>query len=273
MLPAGWYPQSSGEISSFLSGFNTGGALAAIAPHAGWYYSGRTAALAVSSLDISSHTIIVIGGHLPAGAKVLMAIEDAVKTPLGSIPVNTQLRDLLFTEFNAQGDRYCDNTVEVLLPMVRFFFPRAHIVWMRLPAQTGSYTAGKTIAGYVKNLDYRVSMLASADLTHYGANYNFLPRGTGIQALKWVKEVNDARFIEALKQGKPDTVIQRAYDEKSCCSAGAVAGVMGFSRARGADTVELLEYNTSAAQSIALPESFVSYAAISFTTGKPARSL
>jgi len=51
-LPMGWYPREKGEVSAFLSDFDNKNrsSRAAIMPHAGWYYSGRTAALAASSL-------------------------------------------------------------------------------------------------------------------------------------------------------------------------------------------------------------------------------
>ena len=264
VLPPGWYPRNPCEISGFLSGFESGNAVAAIAPHAGWYYSGRTAARAVSSLDPSARTIAVIGGHLPAGMRALFALEDAVQTPLGQVPIDTEFRDILITELKAGEDRFHDNTVEVLLPMLRFFFPDASIVWMRLPAETASYDAGKIIAGCAKKAGYKVCVLASADLTHYGLNYDFSPKGLGPNALRWVAEVNDARFIEAVQAGEPETVIRRANLEKSCCSAGSVAGAMGFSHALGALPAKLLEYTSSAAKSEQCPDSFVGYAALSF---------
>ena len=74
-LPAGWYPRDSGEIEKFLSRSMASAASgsgkksqyrAAISPHAGWFYSGRIAALAVSALDRGAQTIAVLGGHLPA---------------------------------------------------------------------------------------------------------------------------------------------------------------------------------------------------------------
>ena len=264
VLPAGWYPRDPGEISRFLSGFETDKAIAAIAPHAGWFYSGQTAARAAASLDTSVRTIVVIGGHLPAGAQALFAGEDAVYTPLGPVRIDAGLRDMLMNEMDAREDCYPDNTVEVLMPMVRFFHPQAELVWMRLPAENTSYNSGKIIAFCARKLGYRVCVLASADLTHYGTNYGFSPRGSGPPALKWVTEVNDARFIEAVQSGRPDAVIHRAVADKSCCSAGSVVAAMGFAHESGASTARLVEYTTSAAQSEQCPDSFVGYAALAF---------
>ena len=264
VLPPGWYPRNPDEISRFLSGFKAGKAIAAVAPHAGWFYSGKTAAAAVSSLDSAAQTIVIIGGHLPAGVPALFALEDAVQTPFGPVSIDTEIRGLLMSELDARKDRYQDNTVEVLLPMARFFFPKSNIVWMRLPAENSSFEAGKLIARCALRLKRDVRVLASADLTHYGANYGFSPKGSGPEALKWVSEVNDARFIDAILQNDPETLIQRADNERSCCSAGSVAAAMGFSCAMNASNPRLLEYSNSAARSDEIPDSFVGYAALAF---------
>jgi AmmeMemoRadiSam system protein B len=264
-LPPGWYPRNEGEIARFLSDFNPGkgGAPAVIAPHAGWYYSGRIAAAALSCLDSDAQTVAIIGGHLPSGMPPLFALEDAVKTPLGPMSIDSELRELLIQELKGREDRYRDNTVEVLLPMVRYFFPRASLIWIRLPAEIESFEAGKTIARCAQKLKRRICVAASTDLTHYGDNYGFSPRGRGEKALKWVTEVNDARFIQAVLEAGPDTVLQRAEKEFSSCSPGAVLGALGFAEVPGKGA-RLLEYSTSAAREEECPDSFVGYAAIAF---------
>jgi AmmeMemoRadiSam system protein B len=271
-LPAGWYPRDRDEIDRFLSGFDSGPARAgaAIAPHAGWFFSGRIAARAVSALDRQAETVVVIGGHLPAGSPPLCAMEDAARTPLGTMRIDAELREALRGELAGREDRYRDNTVEVLLPMARFFFPEALLLWLRLPADSSAFAAGAAIAQTAERLGRKAVVLASTDLTHYGSNYGFTPRGGGPEALQWMREVNDARFIEAVEAGKPETVLERAGREQSACSAGAVLGALGFAQKSGLPAARLLEYGTSAdalaAESAESPESFVGYAA--FAVGK-----
>jgi len=268
-LPAGWYPRDSAEISRFLADFTGQKATyrAAVSPHAGWYYSGRLAARAVSGLQPQADTIAVLGGHLPAGMPPLFALEDAAKTPLGPMPIDGEMRALLQKELDGEEDRWQDNTIEVLLPMVRFFFPNANLLWLRLPAESSSFEAGKAIARAAEKLNRKVNILASTDLTHYGANYGFSPHGTGSAALKWVKEVNDRNFIQALESGDPEEVLRRGNQEKSSCSPGAVLGAMGFAQAAGLGQATLLEYATSAdvlSGGEKPPHSFVGYAACAF---------
>jgi AmmeMemoRadiSam system protein B len=267
-LPSGWYPRDSAEISRFLTDF-TGQKVqyrAAVSPHAGWFYSGRLAARAISGMAVQAQTIVVLGGHLPAGRQPLFALEDAVRTPLGPMPIDGELRALLQKELDGEEDRWQDNTIEVLLPMARFFFPSAMLLWLRLPAESSSFEAGKAVARAAEKLNRKVNVLASTDLTHYGANYGFTPQGSGPAALKWVKEVNDRNFIRALESGDPQEVLRRAGQDQSSCSPGAVLGAMGFAQAVGLSTARLLEYATSADVSGGeeIPHSFVGYAACAF---------
>ena len=272
LLPAGWYPQNPDEIAGFLGGFvkTTGVAQAAIAPHAGWSYSGRIAAGAVAGLDRKAETLAVIGGHLPAGRKPLFAMEDAARTPLGDMQMDTELRTAMLGETDWQEDGFrdgrVDNTVEVLLPMARFFLPAASLLWMRLPSDISSFAVGKALAAAAQRLGRQLAVLASADLTHYGRGFGFAPMGTGPEALRWVREVNDRRFIEAVESGDPAAVLERAEKDLSSCSAGAVAGAMGFAQALGLGPARLLEYGTSADAENASepPGSFVGYAAFVF---------
>jgi AmmeMemoRadiSam system protein B len=263
-LPAGWYPRDPEEVSRFLSERKERGTgRAAVSPHAGWYYSGRIASRALASLGPDAQTVAVFGGHLSDGSPPLFALEDAVKTPFGHLQIDGQLRSVLFKELNGAEDRYRDNTVEVLLPMVHFFFPDAALLWMRLPAGAVSEKMGKALAKAAVELDRKVSVIASTDLTHYGRNYGFSPKGSSKPALAWTRDVNDAAFIRAVESGSCGEVLNRAERDGSACSAGAVLGAMGFAQAADAGRFRLLEYGTSADMSPGeVPDSFVGYAAM-----------
>ncbi|MDR2943145.1 MAG: AmmeMemoRadiSam system protein B [Treponema sp.] len=270
-LPAGWFPRDPAEVSAQISRFLEKSAglehssSAVVAPHAGWYYSGRLASLAVSSLDRTAQTVVVLGGHLPSGSPVLCAMEDAVMTPFGLMQIDSEMRSILQKELKSEEDCFRDNTVEVLLPMVRFFFPQARLVWLRLPSETSSFSAGKTIVKTAEKLKRAVNVVASTDLTHYGVNYGFSPHGAGNSALRWVREVNDANFIKAVESGNSSDVLLRAEEDFSACSAGAVLGAMGFAKEKGLGGARLLEYATSAdMENGGVPDSFVGYAAMAF---------
>ena len=272
-LPVGWYPRDKQEVSEkihlFLEKYGRTAPFsrAAISPHAGWRYCGDIIFRSVSALEPDAETIVILGGHLQAGLPVLFAMEDAVKTPFGVMPLDTEFRAALRKSLGGEEDRYRDNTIEVLLPMVRFFFPQASLVWLRLPNDISSFETGKTIAHTAAKLKRKINVLASTDLTHYGTNYGFSPMGSGFEALSWVREVNDAKFIKAVKEGNADEVLKRAEHDFSACSVGAVLGAIGFAEASGLGGAQLLEYTTSfdaEADAGSPPDFFVGYAAIKF---------
>lgn len=271
-LSAGWFPRDSADVTEYLSKFDTtGGNLscwAAIAPHAGWYYCGHLAAHAIASLNRDAETVIVLGGHLGEGSSLLFAMEDAVRTPFGNMPIDIELRCALRKELGGAEDRYRDNTIEVLLPMVHYFFPEAKLVWLRLPSEINSLETGKCISQITAKLNRKVNVIGSTDLTHYGANYGFSPQGGGKEAMRWVRDVNDAGFIQAVEAGDSGEVLYRAEHNFAACSAGAVLGTMGFAEAQGLAGAKLLGYATSADAAADgsgnVPDSFVGYAAFVF---------
>jgi AmmeMemoRadiSam system protein B len=266
-LPAPWYPRDPETAAAFLEPFKPlePAADAAVAPHAGWYYSGVPAALAAAALAGSTtDTVAVLGGHLPGGARPLFAMEDVCLTPFGELEIDGELRDLVKKTLDGQEDVSADNTVEVLLPIVKNFFPRAKLLWARFPAELSSYEAGKTLAEAALSLGRKVKVLGSTDLTHYGSAYGFSPKGFGRGALEWVKTVNDRRFIEAVIDGNPGELLDRAERERSACSAGAVLGALGFAEATAGEkrpAGELLDYRTSADVTGDPGGSFVGYMA------------
>jgi len=270
-LPQGWYPRDPEKVTETISSFLAGKDISckshcAISPHAGWYYSGHIASLGAASMERDVETVAVIGGHLSAASPVLFAMEDAVRTPFGIMQIDRELRSELKKELEGEEDKYRDNTVEVLLPMVHYFFPKAMLLWIRMPAAISSYESGKIISQIAVKLNRKINVLGSTDLTHYGRNYGFMPHGSGRQALRWVSEVNDANFIKAVEGGNSNEVLLRAEKDFSSCSAGAVLGVMGFAAAGKLGGAKLLEYGTSAdvQNEDNIPDSFVGYAAMAF---------
>jgi AmmeMemoRadiSam system protein B len=228
-------------------------------------YSGSTAAHAFASLCSDADTVVVIGGHLPAGMPPLLAEEDGVRTPLGPLEIDGEFRDILRRELKCMPDTYPDNTVEVQLPMVKYFFPNSRLVWLRLPAEIRSFESGSIIAGAGGSLGRNFVVFASTDLTHYGDNYGFNPHGRGSGALEWVRTVNDPAFIRSVAAGDPREVLRRAGEDRSACSAGAVLAALAAAQSRNTAPARLLAYATSADSAAPeVPGSFVGYAAMAW---------
>jgi len=268
---AAWGIRFASAASTDPSARHPAAARAAIAPHAGWIFSGRLAARSVAAL-VDAQTVAVIGGHLPPSAAPLVATEDAFDTPLGPLEADGELRSALEAALAAAaGDRLgrravlrpddvADNTVEVQLPLVKARFPAARLVWLRAPNGPAALTLGSALAAAAASLGRSVACLGSTDLTHYGPAYGFSPKGRGSAAESWVREVNDRGLIEALLALDPAEVLRRGEEEGSACSSGAAAAALSFALASGAKRAELLGYATSL--EVHSDSSFVGYAAV-----------
>jgi hypothetical protein len=278
-LPRGWYPDDPRSLRDLISSWTRTGAngglgrvgggstVAAVAPHAGWAFSGRLAAMAVASLapaDLAgSFTLAVFGGHLPPGARPLAAGESSFDTPLGPLDADLELLHALESSIKLGRDDESDNTVEVLLPLAAALFPGVRILWLRAPNDTSSIELGEALFTASTSLGRPVLGLGSTDLTHYGPNYGFFPRGGGRDAEAWVRDINDRRFIDALLDMDGLEALRRAEAERSACSAGAAAAALAFARSGGATRASLLDYGTSL--DVRRDDSFVGYAAIAFS--------
>ncbi len=275
-LPPGWYPEDPDTLQKQLSSWKApGGAasmpadpgtVAALAPHAGWVFSGRLAAMAAASLpkpaEGSALTVAIFGGHLPSGARALAARESSFDTPLGALDADPELLAALEGQVCLGRDEEEDNTVEVLLPIVALVFPGARVLWLRAPNDLSSMDLGEGLCAAARKIGRRVVGLGSSDLTHYGPAYGFSPKGRGGAAEAWVRGTNDRRFIDALLAMDGSAALSLAAAERSACSPGAAAAALSFARAMGADRARLLGYATSLD---ARPsDSFVGYAAIAF---------
>jgi AmmeMemoRadiSam system protein B len=273
-LPMGWYPDDPESVERNLSswlgspgpGPARGDALAAIAPHAGWVFSGRLAARALASLA-PAETIAVIGGHLGGREPPLAAMDESFETPLGNLDADAELRDALASELSRRGltlreDDEADNTVEVQLPLVAFLFPGSRVLWLRAPNGSAALALGEALRAAAATLGRSVSCVGSTDLTHYGPNYGFSPAGKGSEAEAWVRGTNDRRFIDALLALDGGLAIELADRERSACSAGAAAAALAYAKAAGASRAALLDYATSL--EVRRDSSFVGYAAIAF---------
>jgi AmmeMemoRadiSam system protein B len=153
-----------------------------------------------------------------------------------------------------------DNTIEIQLAMVKYFFPEAKLVAVRSPLSLKAETVGREIAEIAKKEGISIVAIGSTDLTHYGPNYGFLTKGIGPASVKWVKEENDKGFIERALKMDAAALLKHAIENDSACSAGAAVSAMATCKAMGAEKGILLDYYTS--YDIMPDDSFVGYAGI-----------
>ncbi len=269
-LPPGWYPSGKEGTLEAIRGMSRGfpahsaaSGIAGVVPHAGWEFSGSLALEVMSCLSRSIDTIVIIGGHLGPSDGLLCATEDLYETPLGTMRADTELRDSLARTFRVQEDRCADNSVEVQLPLAKYFFPNACVLGMRASPSEVAVQLGLAIAKAGREKGRSIAIVGSTDLTHYGPNYGFSPAGEGEKARAWVRDVNDRRFLDALAAMDCGAVLELAARERSACSAGGALCAVSFAREMGADKGQLLRYTTS--YEVHPAESFVGYAGVLYS--------
>jgi len=272
-LPRGWYPadkkECQSEIESYIEGWSPSQlqppkGLGGIVPHAGWYFSGKLAARVFYSLKLKSKVEVVVlyGGHLSTEDLPRVVTEGACETPLGDIEVDTGFVKNLMGRMDVKKESPTsgDNTVEIQLAMVKYFFPEAKLVAIRSPLSMKAETLGREVAEVAKKTGISIVAIGSTDLTHYGPNYGFLSKGIGPASVRWVKEENDKGFIERALKMDAAGLLKHALENDSACSGGAAVSAMATSRALGAEKGILLDYYTS--YDIMPDDSFVGYAGI-----------
>jgi hypothetical protein len=144
-------------------------------------------------------------------------------------------------------------------------FPKARALALRAPPAEIALRLGEALAACARETGRRTAVVGSTDLTHYGPNYGFSPRGSGAAALEWVREVNDRRLVDALVGLQLDQALQLSLRERSACSAGGAVAAARFAQELGCTGGRLLEYATS--HDVHPGSSFVGYAAIIYPEG------
>ncbi len=273
ILPAGWYPRGEAGVRKILNNWRRESedrndrvnedARSVIVPHAGWSFSGRIAFETLRALRSGCDTVIVVGGHMHEGEGVLAAEEELFDTPLGTVENDREFLAALLDRIELRGDTVPDNTVEVQLPFVLYLYPGIKVVWVRCGAGPEAVSLGRACAESAETLNKRICVIGSTDLTHYGPNYGFTPRGLGSAAVEWVKNSNDAAIVQAMLDMNSPEVLRLGNEEKAACSSGAAVAAIEYARSSGVEKGKLVEYATS--HDIHPSESFVGYAGIAYS--------
>ena len=270
VLPRGWYPVSADEcnreIDEFLKGFTPPKGMwrGGVVPHAGWFFSGRAAARVMSTIagSVRADRVVIYGGHLSEGQQPIIYTDDSWETPMGAQPLDSETsRKLVSAGEVAEADRsFSDNTVEIQLPLVRRFFPEVPVIAIHSPASERAVRLGEAVGALLEAESLAAVYIGSADLTHYGPNYGFTPKGNLAEAVQWVKEKNDRSLINKALAMDAHGLLKDARSKQNTCSAGPIASVIASMSRHGVPCGKLLEYYTS--YDVAPDASFVGYAAI-----------
>src|SRR5580704_2533325 len=110
-----FYPAVEAEVGAALDTFIHPAsvrrkAIAIVSPHAGWTYSGQTAGLIYSNVEIPDRVILVGPNHHGIGSRYAVYSSGAWHTPVGDVPIAEPLALKLVdgSELHAEDARALD---------------------------------------------------------------------------------------------------------------------------------------------------------------------
>jgi hypothetical protein len=213
-------------------------ALGCVAPHAGYVYSGPVAGAVFASLDIPQRCIVLCPNHTGKGRPLAVMSSGAWETPLGQVPIDAPLADVLKMKFpllTEDENAHCsEHAIEVELPFLQTRRPDLRFVPIALG--TGQFDVleklGEAVAEAVQSQAGRILIIASSDMNHYENDA--------------VTRIKDHKAIDRILALNARGLFEVVMKEKiSMCGFGPTVVMLTATKHLGATSAELIKYATS----------------------------
>jgi AmmeMemoRadiSam system protein B len=252
-----FYPSDPEELkeqikASFLSKFGPGSlpkegrkkhTAGAIAPHAGYQFSGPGAAWVYKEIaeSIIPDTYVLLGpSH--SGFSSCISLQDW-KTPLGTARNDSEfgkkLADNSGLSVNEEAHSK-EHSIEVQLPFLQFACPEFKIVPIMISHDLGYQKIADAIRKTAEQLKRKTVVIASSDFTHYGFAYGYVPFSENIKKNMYSL---DKGAIDAIKSLDAEKFISYVNEKQATiCGQLPIATLM---KAVDVKKAKLLSYYTS----------------------------
>lgn len=212
-LAGSWYPADQDELKDDIDRYLANVTVAVpekvhalILPHAGYRYSGQTAAYGLRAVAAKKFArVLVMGPSHRVSMQNMASVPDATHyaTPLGEVPLDlpfiAELRRHSYFQNLPQAHRG-EHSVQIEIPLLQRVlgdFQLVPIVVGQLDLETARAMA-EVLLGLI---DDKTLVIASSDFTHYGPNYGFIP---------FKEDVEDN--IKQLDMGAFETINQKSAE-------------------------------------------------------------
>ncbi len=271
-LAGRWYPADAkvlrrmlGEYIEKASPTNAGDVVALILPHAGYRYSGATAAWGVKMVAGRKFSRVVVMGpthhfSMPGAASVPDVA--AYVTPLGEVPLDTEMIARLrkHPEFVSRREVHAaEHSVQIEVPLLQMVLGKFNLV----PIVAGQFdiAGARRLAKIILScMDEKTLVVASSDFTHYGPNYGYVPFTENVAESLRRLDMGAFAFIRALDGTGLLEYVRRTG--ATICGRSPIAVLLEM-LPRDA-TAHLLHYDTSGREMGDFRNS-VSYLAVAFS--------
>ncbi len=257
------------EISQYLQNVKPlqieGNVVGLVAPHAGYRYSGQTAAFAYKTVEGNSFDLVVLLSpyHQYHPASVLSTKHNYYQTPLGDIPVDHELLDVFFNKNvekqGLEGVKIAhdqEHSLEIELPFLQVSL---HSDFQLLPLMIRNVDSkiaeeiGVILADCVK--DKNVLIVCSTDLSHFYSQQQ--AEKFDLHMLQQIQTLSTKNIYEA-----------EARKLGFACGLGAVMVGVQACKLLGANQAEILHHSTSG-EITADFSSVVGYGSVVFLHNQP----
>jgi len=211
---------------------------ALVSPHAGYMYSGLAAAVGYKALRGSTYEAVLMVGpsHRESFDGVSIYPGDAYRTPLGDVPIHTEIRAALAAQspvfvLSDVGHR-SEHCLEVQLPFLQKVLGEFSFVPMIVGNQSKEIclSLGTAIAEVARGKN--ILLVASSDLSHYH------PYNTAVSL--------DRRVIDQVESFDELALMEQIEtDRVEACGGGPVVSVMHAAKLLGANRSQVLFYCNS----------------------------
>ncbi len=244
---------------------------AGIVPHAGWVFSGSTAGSvfrAIKECQIPDTFLLLGAIHYGGIYKPSIYSKGSWESPLGEVKIDEDLAEkILSANLDIKDDASAHNqehSLEVQIPFIKYLFPDAKIVPIAIPSTSDALKLGIELAKIIDDYDKNVIAIGSTDLTHYGRNFGFAPKGTGVKAAKWVKEFNDKALIDLMLNLEADKIISEVNKNHNACGSGAITSTLSYAHQLDVDKGILVYHTNSYEEQGGSADVIVGYAGLIF---------
>lgn len=236
-----FYPRNKNdldrEISQCFDGVQAGQkpVLGAVVPHAGYIYSGNTAAHVYSMLPEADTFVLLGPNHTGYGSPISVSSE-IWSTPFGEVGSDIEFIEALpgrIIDTDETAHKY-EHSIEVQLPFLQHLFHDFKIVpiCMGMQDEETALEVGMELAEAVRKVNKKVVIIASSDFSHYKPDK--------------VAREDDAYFIRSIIDLDIPGFYRKLYERNaSVCGYGPIAAMLTASKALGAKKGTLVKYSTS----------------------------
>ncbi len=246
-----WFPASKGSLKTMIDGFVDQAdvpaieskIVGAIAPHAGYVYSGPVAGYTFRAIRDnarafeSPESVVVLGfSHRAAFRGVALMDGNAVTTPLGEAELDRGAASILAAKseriYEDYGPHQGEHSAENEIPFVQATLPRAKLV-VALMGDHTQPTHEALVAALLALAEKKsILVLASTDMLH-DADYDRVRR-TDRATLEKLAVLDEAGIKESWNSSS-----------QVFCGIGPVLAVMAFSRKSDCSKATILHYRNS----------------------------